>query len=113
MATVCRVCPCEGAGWGWGSSPLAGEPTDTPGSVSTPLLRPTAQGNDETICQAADTPRRVSSMGTGCHSGRWNLLWTLGLARKGVDLILPTSQAKAVNQGKSQSGFPFGLNSAL
>lgn len=103
-----RVHPCESAGRGLGSSPLAGKPTDTPGSVSTPLLRPTAQGNDETSCQAADTPRRASSVGTGCRSGGWNLLWTLG-----VDPIRPNSQAKAVDKARSQSGCPFGFNSAL
>lgn len=30
-----------------------------------------------------------------------------------MDPILPTLQAKAVDKGRSQSGFPFGLNSAL
>lgn len=107
-----RVSSCEGAGWGWGSSPLAGTPTDTPGSVPTPLLRPAAQGNDELLAGSGH-PSQGEQYWHWLPRRQVEPALDLGAGGKGVDPILPTSQAKAVDKGRSQSGFPFGLNSAL
>lgn len=97
-----RVSSCEGAGWGWGSSPLAGTPTDTPGSVPTPLRRPAAQGNDE-LFAGSGHPSQGEQYWHWLPRRQVEPALDLGAGGKGVDPILPTSQAKAVDKGRSQS----------